>query len=131
MVKNTNNNVSSKRNNVPNSQVSFPKKSLFATMNRPDFANGKTNNKSSSIFGGLFGGSKNTNANYIKANTFQGSKNGYVFKTGNKGLGYYKNEGSTVPFPGGQGPLPKPANFNKPVTPVAPKEPNKPKNNKL
>ena len=114
--------------NVPNSQVSFPKKSLFATMNRPDFANGKTNNKPSSIFGGLFGGSKNKNNSFVESNTFNGKRNGYVFKTGNKGTGYYKNEGSTVPFPGGQGPLPKPANSNKPVTPVAP---NKPKNNKV
>jgi hypothetical protein len=120
---NTNNNVSSKRN----SEISFPKKSLFATMNRPDFTNGKTNNKPSSIFGGLFGGSKNKNNSFVESNTFNGKRNGYVFKTGNKGTGYYKNEGSTVPFPGGQGPLPKPANSNKPVTPVAP---NKPKNNK-
>ena len=131
---NTNNNVSSKKN----SEVSFPKKSLFATMNRPDFTNGKTNNKPSSIFGGLFGGSKNKNNSFVKSNTFNGKRNGYVFKTGNKGTGYYKNEGSTVPFPGGQGPLPKPANFNKPVTPVAPNNPknnkvnnNKPKNNKV
>ena len=64
----------------------------------------------------------------MKSNTFNGKRNGYVFKTGNKGTGYYKNEESTVPFPGGQGPLPKPANSNKPVTPVAP---NKPKNNKV
>ena len=69
----------SKKNNVPNSQVSFPKKSLFATMNRPDFANGNKGSKTS-MFGGLFGGS---NTNYIKANTFNGKKNGYVFKTGN------------------------------------------------
>src|SRR5210317_383873 len=117
---NTNNNVSS-------SEVSFPKKSLFATMNRPDFTNRKTNNKPSSIFGGIFGGSKNKNNSFVKSNTFNGKRNGYVFKTGNKGTGYYKNEGSTVPFPGGQGPLPKPANSNKPVTPVAPNnhKPNK------
>src|SRR5210317_2175898 len=118
---NTNNNVSS-------SEVSFPKKSLFATMNRPDFTNRKTNNKPSSIFGGIFGGSKNKNNSFVKSNTFNGKRNGYVFKTGNKGTGYYKNEGSTVPFPGGQGPLPKPANSNKPMTPVAP---NKPKPNKI
>ena len=123
----------SKKNNVPNSQVSFPKKSLFATMNRPDFANG--NKGKTSMFGGLFGGSKNTNTNYLKANTFNGKKNGYVFKTGNKGTGYYKNDGpfspSAVPFPGGQGPLPKPANFNKTVTPVAPVGPNNKKPNKV
>src|SRR5210317_1057955 len=115
---NTNNNVSS-------SEVSFPKKSLFATMNRPDFTNRKTNNKPSSIFGGIFGGSKNKNNSFVKSNTFNGKRNGYVFKTGNKGTGYYKNEGSTVPFPGGQGPLPKPANSNKPVTPMGPNKPNK------
>lgn len=67
-------------------------------MNRPDFTNGKTNNKPSSIFGGLFGGSKNKNNSFVKSNTFNGKRNGYVFKTGNKGTGYYKNEGSTVPF---------------------------------
>src|SRR5210317_993378 len=115
---NTNNNVSS-------SEVSFPKKSLFATMNRPDFTNRKTNNKPSSIFGGIFGGSKNKNNSFVKSNTFNGKRNGYVFKTGNKGTGYYKNEGSTVPFPSGQGPLPKPASFGEPVAPMGPNKPNK------
>jgi hypothetical protein len=116
----------SKKNNVPNSQVSFPKKSLFATMNRPDFANGNKGGKTS-MFGGLFGGSKNTNTNYIKANTFNGKKNGYVFKTGNKGTGYYKNEGPVV----AQGPLKKPNGFGEPVAPVGPNnKPNKPVNNK-
>ncbi|MBT7850950.1 MAG: hypothetical protein HN714_05480, partial [Formosa sp.] len=111
----------SKKNNVPNSQVSFPKKSLFATMNRPDFANG--NKGKTSMFGGLFGGSKNTNTNYLKANTFNGKKNGYVFKTGNKGTGYYKNEGPVV----AQGPLKKPNGFGEPLAPVGPnnKKPNK------
>src|SRR6056300_738644 len=115
---NTNNNVSS-------SEVSFPKKSLFATMNRPDFTNRKTNNKPSSIFGGIFGGSKNKNNSFVESNTFNGKRNGYVFKTGNKGTGYYKNEGSTVPFPSGQGPLPKPASFGEPVAPMGPNKPNK------
>src|SRR5210317_2177402 len=125
---NTNNNVSS-------SEVSFPKKSLFATMNRPDFTNRKTNNKPSSIFGGIFGGSKNKNNSFVKSNTFNGKRNGYVFKTGNKGTGYYKNEGSTVPFPSGQGPLPQPASFGEPVAPMGPNKPNKVKtgvgNNKV
>src|SRR5210317_1017920 len=112
-------------NNVSSSEVSFPKKSLFATMNRPDFTNRKTNNKPSSIFGGIFGGSKNKNNSFVKSNTFNGKRNGYVFKTGNKGTGYYKNEGSTVPFPSGQGPLPKPASFGEPVAPMGPNKPNK------
>src|SRR6056300_1507399 len=110
---------------VSSSEVSFPKKSLFATMNRPDFTNRKTNNKPSSIFGGIFGGSKNKNNSFVKSNRFNGKRNGYVFKTGNKGTGYYKNEGSTVPFPSGQGPLPKPASFGEPVAPMGPNKPNK------
>merc|ERR1711935_64519 len=75
------------------------------------------------MFGGLFGGSKNNTTNYIKANTFNGKK----------GVGYYKNEGSAVPFPGGQGPLKKPNGFGEPVAPVGPnnKKPNKPVNNKV
>ena len=155
------NNLSNNASSKPNSKVSFPNKSLFATMNKPDFAKNQenmsqpkpmftgmmgsktpnfinSNKKKTSFFGGLFGGSKNNNKNFIKANKFNKAKPGYAFKTGNQGLGYYKNDGpfspSAVPFPGGQGPLPKPANFNKTVTPVAPvgpnNKPNKPVNNK-
>ena len=87
------NNSSSK----PNSKVSFPNKSLFATMNKPSFAKNQenqsqpkpmftgimgnktpnfleSNNKKTSFFGGLFGGSKNKNTNFIKANKFNKAK---------------------------------------------------------
>ena len=31
------------------------------------------------------------NKDFISSNTFTGTKSGYVFKTGEKGLGYYKD----------------------------------------
>ena len=145
------NNLSNNASSKPNSKVSFPNKSLFATMNKPDFAKNQenmsqpkpmftgmmgtktpnfvnSNKKKTSFFGGLFGGSKNNNKNFIKANKFNKAKPGYVFKTGNRGLGYYKNEGPVV----AQGPLKKPNGFGEPVAPVGPnnKKPNKPVNNK-
>jgi hypothetical protein len=150
------NNLSNNASSKPNSKVSFPNKSLFATMNKPDFAKNQenmsrpkpmftgmmgsktpnfinSNKKKTSFFGGLFGGSKNNNKNknFIKANKFNKAKPGFVFKTGNQGLGYYKNEGPVV----AQGPLKKPNGFgepvgpnNKPNKPV--NKPNKPVNNK-
>ena len=155
------NNLSNNASSKPNSKVSFPNKSLFATMNKPDFAKNQenmsqpkpmftgmmgsktpnfinSNKKKTSFFGGLFGGSKNNNKNFIKANKFNKAKPGYVFKTGNQGLGYYKNEGPVV----AQGPLKKPNGFGEPVAPVGPNnkkpkkpnkvnnKPNKPVNNK-
>ena len=145
------NNLSNNASSKPNSKVSFPNKSLFATMNKPDFAKNQenmsqpkpmftgmmgtntpnfinSNKKKTSFFGGLFGGSKNNNKNFIKANKFNKAKPGYVFKTGNNGLGYYKNDEPVV----AQGPLKKPNGFGEPVAPVGPnnKKPNKPVNNK-
>jgi hypothetical protein len=146
------NNLSNNASSKPNSKVSFPNKSLFATMNKPDFAKNQenmsqpkpmftgmmgsktpnfinSNKKKTSFFGGLFGGSKNNNKNknFIKANKFNKAKPGYAFKTGNQGLGYYKNEGPVV----AQGPLKKPNGFGEPVAPVGPNnKPNKPVNNK-
>ena len=148
------NNLSNNASSKPNSKVSFPNKSLFATMNKPDFAKNQqnmsqpkpmftgmmgnktpnfvnSNKKKTSFFGGLFGGSKNNNKNFIKANKFNKAKPGYVFKTGNQGLGYYKNDGPVV----AQGPLKKPNGFGEPVAPVGPNnkkpnKPNKPVNNK-
>ena len=76
----------------------------------PNFIN--SNKKKTSFFGGLFGGSKNNNKNFIKANKFNKAKPGFAFKTGNEGLGYYKNDGGGVPFPGGQGPITKPNTKN-------------------
>ena len=144
------NNLSNNASSKPNSKVSFPNKSLFATMNKPDFAKNQenmsqpkpmftgmmgtktpnfinSNKKKTSFFGGLFGGSKNNNKNFIKANKFNKAKPGFVFKTGNKGTGYYKNDEPVV----AQGPLKKPNGFGEPVAPVAPVGPNKPKNNKV
>jgi hypothetical protein len=142
------NNLSNNASSKPNSKVSFPNKSLFATMNKPDFAKNQenmsqpkpmftgmmgsktpnfinSNKKKTSFFGGLFGGSKNknNNKNFIKANKFNKAKPGYAFKTGNQGLGYYKNEGPVV----AQGPLKKPNGFGEPVAPVGSnnKKPNK------
>ena len=143
------NNLSNNASSVPNSKVSFPNKSLFATMNKPSFAKNQGNNsqpkpmftgmmgnktpnfinsnkKNTSFFGGLFGGSKNKNTNFIKANKFNKAKPGYVFKTGNNGLGYYKNEGPVV----AQGPLKKPNGFGEPVFPKNNKKPNTTNNNK-
>jgi hypothetical protein len=81
------NNLSNNASSKPNSKVSFPNKSLFATMNKPDFAKNQenksqpkpmftgmmgtktpnfinsNNKKSTSFFGGIFGGSKNKKPN--------------------------------------------------------------------
>jgi len=85
----------------------------------------------------FFGGSKNTftepppqrrsflnsifgSKNFIKAATFNKERPGYMFKTGNKGTGYYKNVQPTVTSPIGQGPLPKPPGFSEPAAPIGP-----------
>src|SRR6056300_216600 len=81
------NNLSNNASSKPNSKVSFPNKSLFATMNKPDFVKNQenksqpkpmftgmmgtktpnfinsNNKKSTSFFGGIFGGSKNKKPN--------------------------------------------------------------------
>src|SRR5210317_1088692 len=81
------NNLSNNASSKPTSKVSFPNKSLFATMNKPDFAKNQenksqpkpmftgmmgtktpnfinsNNKKSTSFFGGIFGGSKNKKPN--------------------------------------------------------------------
>jgi hypothetical protein len=40
----------------------------------------------------------------MPSTTFKGAKNGYAFKTGNRGTGYYRNTGGLVV----QGPQPAP-----------------------
>jgi hypothetical protein len=72
------------------------------TMNKPGF------------FGSIFG---KKNQNFIPAKKFNGEKKGYAFKTGNKGLGYYKNTGGPEPT---VGPPQGPALPNKPVPAILP-----------
>jgi len=73
-------------------------------------------NKKPSFLGGLFG-----KKNYIPAKKFSGEKKGYAFKTGNKGLGYYKNNGGPEPTVGPpQGPALPTKNNLKPVPTTLP-----------
>ena len=68
------------------------------------------------FLGGLFG-----KKNYIPAKKFSGEKKGYAFKTGNKGLGYYKNNGGPEPTVGPpQGPALPTKNNLKPVPTTLP-----------
>jgi hypothetical protein len=83
------------RNNFNNpnrrNNTEFPKNGLFRRDEKPKFLGGNrpAAPKSKSLFTGLFGGK--SNKNFIKSDKFNGAKNGYVFKTSNKGTGYYKN----------------------------------------
>ena len=70
------------------------------TMNKPGF------------FASIFG-----KKNYIPAKKFNGEKKGYVFKTGNQGLGYYKNTGGPEPT---VGPPQGPTLPNKPIPAILP-----------
>ena len=73
-------------------------------------------NKKPSFLGGLFG-----KKNYIPTKKFSGEKKGYAFKTGNKGLGYYKNNGGPEPTVGPpQGPALPTKNNLKPVPTTLP-----------
>ena len=131
--------------------VRFPDESIFKSQPKPDFLkrSGSSSNSRQSRIGNVF--KRNTpnflkrkvplggDTNFIEANKFNGSKipKGFVFKTGNKGLGYYRYY-MNVPFPRGQGPLPLKPLPLKPVTPVGPnkktninnKKPNTKNNNK-
>jgi hypothetical protein len=79
--------------NKPNgrNKTEFPKNGLFRRDEKPKFLGGNRSAapKSKPLFTGLFGGKKNKN--FIKSDKFNGAKNGYVFKTSNKGTGYYIN----------------------------------------
>jgi hypothetical protein len=73
-------------------------------------------NKKPGFFESIFG-----KKNYIPAKKFNGEKKGYVFKTGNKGLGYYKNNGGPEPTVGPpQGPALPTKNNLKPVPTTLP-----------
>jgi hypothetical protein len=71
--------------------------------------------KKPGFFGGIFG-----KKNYIAANKFKGSKNGYVFRTGNQGLGYYKNVRPEPTVGPPQGPALPTKNNIKPVPAILP-----------
>src|SRR6056300_1146081 len=76
-------------------RVNFPKGSLFMTGQKPKFLIGRVSavkKPKTSFFASIFGPKRN----FIKSNTFKGTKKGYVFKTGNQGSGYYLNEGPAV-----------------------------------
>ena len=78
--------------------------------------NNTSKNKKPGFLGGLFG-----KKNYIPAKKFSGEKKGYAFKTGNKGLGYYKNNGGPEPTVGPpQGPALPTKNNLKPVPTTLP-----------
>ena len=78
--------------------------------------NNTPKNKKPGFLGGLFG-----KKNYIPAKKFSGEKKGYAFKTGNKGLGYYKNNGGPEPTVGPpQGPALPTKNNLKPVPTTLP-----------
>ena len=78
--------------------------------------NNTPKNKKPGFIGGLFG-----KKNYIPAKKFSGEKKGYAFKTGNKGLGYYKNNGGPEPTVGPpQGPALPTKNNLKPVPTTLP-----------
>jgi hypothetical protein len=96
-----------------NSKVTFPTGGLFAKGGQPKFLGGTRSAVKSvkpekkGFFAGLFG--KKENKNFVAANKFKGSKEGYVFRKGEKGLGYYLNTGLV------QGPQLPPINITKPI----------------
>jgi hypothetical protein len=121
----TNNTAVNRVNNTnrvnQKSKINFPKGGLFAKGEKPKFLGGTksavkpplTNAnqpKKKGFFAGLFG--KKEEKNFIAANKFKGSKPGYVFRKGEKGLGYYLNNGRV------QGPELPPNNYRPiPATP--------------
>ena len=139
---NTNYNRMNTRVNRPQnkpSKVTFPKGGLFGRGEKPKFLGGVKsaikparvnvnrggNNMSKPVqpkkkgfFAGLFGGGKKEEKNFIAANKFGGSKQGYVFRKGEKGLGYYLNTGKV------QGPqLPQYTEEPSKPTPTVPVKP--------
>jgi hypothetical protein len=119
------------------SKVNFPKGGLFAKGEKPKFLGGtksavkpsRTNAnvskpnqpKKKGFFAGLFG--KKEEKNFIAANKFKGSKPGYVFRKGEKGLGYYLNNGRV------QGPELPPNNYR--PTPATPQPQPQPTGNNI
>jgi hypothetical protein len=92
-----NTNVNRPQNKI--SKVTFPTGGLFRKNDTPKFLGGPRSivknsgpkEEKKGFFAGLFG--KKKNKNFIATNKFKGSKNGYVFRSGEKGLGYYLNTG--------------------------------------
>ena len=75
--------------------------------------------KKPTVFGSIFG--KKKDKNFVPAKKFGGEKPGYAFKQGNKGLGYYKNNGGPEPTVGPpQGPALPTKNNLKPVPTTLP-----------
>jgi hypothetical protein len=114
------------------SKINFPKGGLFAKGEKPKFLGGTksavkpplTNAnqpKKKGFFAGLFG--KKEEKNFIAANKFKGSKPGYVFRKGEKGLGYYLNNGRV------QGPELPPNNYR--PTPATPQPQPQPTGNNI
>src|SRR6056300_1030888 len=107
---NTNTNVKRVNNVNRPKKINFPTGGLFKKGGQPKFL-GAVNNtpkeKKKGFFASLFG--KKNNKNYIAANKFKGSKEGYVFRKGEKGLGYYLNTGRV------QGPQLPSANITRPI----------------
>src|SRR5210317_1843083 len=114
------------------SKINFPKSGLFAKGEKPKFLGGTksavkpplTNAnqpKKKGFFAGLFG--KKEEKNFIAANKFKGSKPGYVFRKGEKGLGYYLNNGRV------QGPELPPNNYR--PTPATPQPQPQPTGNNI
>src|SRR5210317_552579 len=114
------------------SKINFPKSGLFAKGEKPKFLGGtksavkppRTNTnqpKKKGFFAGLFG--KKEEKNFIAANKFKGSKPGYVFRKGEKGLGYYLNNGRV------QGPELPPNNYR--PTPATPQPQPQPTGNNI
>jgi hypothetical protein len=91
------NRVNTNRVNRPkNSKLSLPSGGLFMRGAQPKFLGGTTNavkqpKEKRGFFASLFG--KKENKNFIASNRFKESKEGYVFRKGEKGLGYYLNTG--------------------------------------
>src|SRR6056300_1691193 len=130
-----NNTVVNRVNNTTvnqKSKINFPKGGLFAKGEKPKFLGGtksavkppRTNAnqpKKKGFFAGLFG--KKEEKNFIAANKFKGSKPGYVFRKGEKGLGYYLNNGLV------QGPELPPNNYR--PTPATPQPQPQPTGNNI
>ena len=93
-----------------NSKVTFPSGGLFTKGEKPKFLGGvkePVGNKKPGFFAKLFG--KKEKKNFVSAKKFNGSKEGYVFRQGEKGLGYYLNTGAV------QGPQIPTANIIQPT----------------
>ena len=111
-VNRVNTNVNRPQNR--DSKITLPKNGLFVRRGKPKFLGGTTStvkapvaNKKPGFFAGLFG--KKKDKNFVPANKFKGSKEGYVFKQGEKGSGYYLNVGAV------QGPQIPRANITQPI----------------